>query len=82
MNFSNMIETNSFFYAMLSGVVVGSCAYCIWNGRKVIRQWINDSDDHNDSVVRIYRATEIAWKDDDNNPANWYLKDPNKFKDR
>ncbi len=26
------------------------------------------------------RVKTIKWQDDNNNPANWYLKDPNKYK--
>jgi len=26
------------------------------------------------------KVKHIKWEDDDNNPANWYLKDPKKFK--
>ncbi len=34
-------------------------------------------------ACRIWRGRkvkDITWEEDDNNPANWYLKDPNKFR--
>lgn len=44
------------------------CACRIWNGRKVTQINPNSGSKPN-----------IPWEEDDNNPANWYLKDPNKF---
>lgn len=56
-------------YGALAGVVIGTCLFCIWNGRKIMKKWIGDE-----------KPIPVPWKDDDNNPANWYLKDPNKFR--
>jgi len=35
------------------------------------------------AIYRLWKGrkvTHIKWEDDNDNPANWYLKDPNKFK--
>lgn len=31
-------------------------------------------------IWRGRKVQHVAWEDDDENPANWYLKDPNKYK--
>lgn len=31
-------------------------------------------------VWRGRRVHKMDWKEDDNNPANWYLRNPNKYK--
>ncbi len=72
-----MITPTDMLQTISIGIVVVGCVYCIWNGRKIMKKWIDQSDA---TVVRINRATDVAWKDDDDNPANWYLKDSKKFK--
>lgn len=69
MNICNLIDPKSLVYGMISGFVLGTCAYCIWNGRKVMEKWTENE-----------KPIPVPWSRDDNNPANWYLKDPNKFK--
>lgn len=64
-----MITTSDFLSTVFVSAAFAGCVYCIWNGRKVMRIWADEE-----------KAITVPWKDDDNNPANWYLRDPNKFK--
>lgn len=71
MNINDFIDPYSLAYGAMTGVIVGTCIYCIWNGRKIMKQWVEE-------VYPV--AVPVRWEDDENNPANWYLKNPDKFK--
>ncbi len=61
-----MITSIEFVNTLLAGALAIGCTYCIWNGRKVMKIWIE--------------SKTTPWEMDEENPANWYLKDPNKFR--
>lgn len=59
-----------FAYGALSGVLLGTTIFCVWNGRKIMKAWTDK--DHKTPSVPI-----VSLEQDDNNPANWYLKNHN-----
>jgi hypothetical protein len=60
-------------YGVLTTVILSVCIFCIWNGRKVMKAWVSKDN-------KIPSVPSVPWSEDDNNPANWYLKNPGKVK--
>jgi hypothetical protein len=74
-----MITPTEVINTVIGSAITIGCIYCIWNGHKVMRKWIVNSQ-NTTQVVRINRTVQENWATDDDNPANWYLKNPNKLK--
>ena len=73
MTICKLIDPVPVGYGALTGIVLGTCIFCIWNGRKIMKSWINKDNN-------IPSVPSVSWSEDDNNPANWYLKNPDKVK--
>lgn len=67
-----MTPTN-ILQCLAAAVVLSSCSYVVWNGRKVVKAWMDQDN-------KIPSVPSVPWEQDDNNPANWYLKNPGKVK--
>ena len=58
---------------LTAAVVLSACSYVVWNGRKVVKAWMDQDN-------KIPSVPIVPWEQDDNNPANWYLKNSGKIR--
>lgn len=70
-----MITPTDIIATIIICASLAGCVHCIWRGRKVMLEWMKQEE-----IARINKIRNRAWLEDENNPANWYLKNPNKFR--
>lgn len=68
-----LIDPVSVGYGAVTGAILGTCIYCIWNGHKIMKSWTDKNN-------KIPSVPSVSWEEDNDNPANWYLKNPGRIK--